>query len=175
MARTVQAGYLARRIEALRAGGQTRRQIAQATGIGERTQRKLISGETSGKRWYQRIVPRITTPAGRGASVRRRGVDIPRSAEPGHFSIVVRKEDGSYARIPVILRDYEQATHLTVFDKARIINNPNVQDVLESELQKQRGGSPPLTPAQIAASQAVDVVPIINSHTANIPWVRLQA
>ena len=158
--RTVQAGYLARQIEALRARGQTRAQIAQATGIGERTQRKLISGETPGTRVYRRVIPR--PPVGGGGRRLGRGVDIPRSAEPGHFSIVVRKADGSYARIPMVLRDYEQATHLTVFDKARIINNAEVQAVLTEELQKQRGGSPPLTPAEI-----------INSHTANIPWVRL--
>lgn len=158
--RTVQAGYLARQIESLRAQGQTRRQIAAQTGIGERTQRKLISGETSGRRWFQRI--RTT-----------RGVDIPRSAEPGHFSIVVRRPDGGYARVPVILRDYERATHLTPFDKARILRNANVQQTIESELQKTRQGSPPMSKAEIDASTVADVVPIINSHTANIPWVRL--
>lgn len=170
MARTVQAGYLARQIEQLRSRGLTRGQIAAQTGIGERTQRKLISGETPGTRVYRRIIPR---GLGGGHGRMGRGIDIPRSAEPGHFSIVVRKADGSYARIPIILRDYEQATHLTVFDKARITRNPNVVSAVESELQKQRGDSKPLTPAQIAASSVVDVVPIINSHTANIPWVRL--
>jgi hypothetical protein len=165
--RTVQAGYLGRQIEALRGRGLTRGQIAAQTGIGERTQRKLLSGETPGTRVYRRIIPQ-----GMGRATRR-GVDIPRSAEPGHFSIVVRKADGSYARVPVILRDYERATHLTVFDKARIVRNDNIQSTITDELQKQRAGSPPMSKAEIEASTIVDVVPIIHSYTANIPWVEL--
>lgn len=172
--RTVQAGYLSRQIEQLRARGLTRGQIAEQTGIGERTQRKLISGETSGRRWYRRIIPQSPTGTVRGGGSGRGGTTtIPRSAEPGHFSIVVVCTDGSYARIPIILRDYERARILTPFDKARIIRNANVQDTIVTELQKVRKGSPAKTRDEIKLCRAVDVVPIINSHTSNIPQVRL--
>lgn len=168
MARTPQAGYLARQIERLRASGLTRREVAAQTGIGERTQRKLISGETPGTRVYRRIIPK-GSGVGRGAI--RRGVDIPRSAEPGHFSIVVRNADGSYMRIPVILPEYDRATHLTVFDKARITHNANVQEVLREEILKRY---PNMQGNPLSQATVMDVVPIINSHTTDIPWVYLR-
>lgn len=65
--------FEASRIQAARRRGYTNREIASAFGINERTVRKIVSGETSGKRIYrEKIAPtRNVAPEARNLSIVR--------------------------------------------------------------------------------------------------------
>lgn len=80
-----EARFEASRIQAARRRGYTNREIADAFGINERTVRKIISGETSGKRIYrEKIAPtRNVGPEAQNLSIVRLDLVIGKDAQ-GH-------------------------------------------------------------------------------------------
>jgi len=161
MARTVPAGYMARRIEALRALGMTRGQIRGATGIQERTQRKLISGQTSGAKLIQHQI--------KTAKRLEQG-----GRERGTLAVQVKKYDGRFTSVDIMVPKYASYRRLSPLDQAIIAQTPIVKQTVELELQRTRTtGSPPLTPEQVAASTIIGVRAIARAHYAGIPLIML--
>lgn len=72
-ATSAEGRFEASRIQAARRRGYTNREIASAFGINERTVRKIVSGETSGKRIYaEKIAPtRNVAPEAQNLSIVR--------------------------------------------------------------------------------------------------------
>ncbi len=160
MARTVPAGYMARRIETLRAGGMTRGQIATATGIGERTQRKLISGQTSGAKLIQKQV-KTAKRLDRGGR------------ERGTLAVLVKEENGKVTSVDIIAPKYNRYRRLSPLDQQIIAAEPKIKAAVEGELQRKRGNSDARTPEQVAASTIVGVRAIARAHYAGIPLIML--
>lgn len=165
MARSVPAGYMARRIETLRAGGMTRGQIAQATGIGERTQRKLLTGQTSGAKLIQKQV--------KTAKRLEQG-----GREKGTLAVLVKDETGKISSIDVIAPKYNRYRRLSPLDQAVIAAEPKIKAVVEGELQRARkyqtgGQSRVLTPEQVASSTIIGVRAIARAHYAGVPLIML--
>ena len=165
MARTVPAAYMARRIETLRAGGMTRGQIRQATGIQERTQRKLRTGQTSGARLIQEQI--------KTAKRLQEG-----GRERGTLAVMVKDENGRVTSVDIIAPKYNRFRRLSPLDQAVIAAEPKVKAVVNSELQRSRnyqagGMSTAMSPDQVASSTIVGVRAIARAHYAGIPLVML--
>lgn len=159
MSRTVPAGYMARRIETLRAGGMTRAEIRAATGIGERTQRKLISGQTSAARLIQAQLQTAKRLEG--------------GRERGTLAVLVKDETGRVTSVDIVAPKYNRSRRLSPLDQAIIAAEPKVKAAVASELERKRGNSGARTPAQIAASQIIGVRAIARAHYAGIPLILL--
>jgi len=160
MARTVPAGYMARRIEALRALGMTRGQIRGATGIQERTQRKLISGQTSGAKLIQHQI-KTAKKLDRGGR------------ERGTLAVLVKDETGKVTSVDIIAPKYNRFRRLSPLDQQVIAAEPKVKAAVASELERKRGNSGARTPDQVAASTIVGVRVIARAHYAGIPLIML--
>jgi hypothetical protein len=159
-ARSVPAGYMARRIEALRAGGMTRAQVREATGIGERTQRKLLTGQTSGAKLIQKQIKtaKRLEQAGR---------------EKGTLAVLVKDENGKVTSVDIIAPKYNQYRRLSPLDQAVIAAEPKVKTAVASELERKRGNSGARTPLQVASSTIIGVRAIARAHYAGIPLIML--
>src|ERR1035437_7642749 len=160
-ARSVPAGYMARRIETLRAGGMTRGQIREATGIQERTQRKLLTGQTSGRTLIQNQV--------KTAKRLEQG-----GRERGTLAVLVKDENGKVTSVDIIAPKYNRSRRLSPLDQAVIAAEPKVKAAVEGELQRarryQKTGlySNAMSPEQVASSTIVGVRAIARAHYAGI-------
>jgi hypothetical protein len=160
VARSVPAGYMARRIETLRAGGMTRGQIRAATGIQERTQRKLRTGQTSGRKLIQEQI--------KTAKRLQEG-----GREAGTLAVMVKDENGKVTSVDIIAPKYNRYRRLSPLDQQIIMQEPKVKQVVTLELERNRGNSGARTPAEIAASNIIGVRAIARAHYAGIPLVLL--
>ena len=160
MARTVPAGYMARRIETLRAGGMTRGQIRQATGIQERTQRKLLTGQTSGAKLIQKQI--------KTAKRLEQG-----GREKGTLAVLVKDDTGKITSVDIIAPKYNRYRRLSPLDQQIIAAEPKIKTAVESELERKRGNSGARSKEQIAASTIVGVRAIARAHYAGIPLIML--
>jgi hypothetical protein len=164
LARRAIAGFLARQIERLRGEGMTRGQIAKATGIGERTQRKLISGETPGSRVINRAPvraffrERVAPPKTRGGGM-----------EMGRYTVLVTMPDGSTQGVGVVLPGLRRQP--TRADLERVRRSPRVRRIVEQELQRRRNKSAPITEAAAKAATISAVYQAPHHRYADIPWV----
>ena len=165
MARTVPAAYMAQRIETLRAGGMTRAQIRAATGIQERTQRKLRTGQTSGRKLIQEQI--------KTAKRLEQG-----GRERGTLAVLVKDETGRVTSVDIVAPKYNRFRRLSPLDQQVIAAEPKVKAAVEGELQRsrkyQKGGySTAMSPEQVASSTIVGVRAIARAHYAGIPLIIL--
>jgi hypothetical protein len=143
----------------------TRAQIRQATGIQERTQRKLLTGQTSGVKLIQAQI--------KTAKRLEQG-----GREKGTLAILVKDENGKVTSVDIIAPKYNRYRRLSPLDQQVIAAEPKVKAVVESELQRtrryQKGGqSTAMTPDQVATSTIVGVRAIARAHYAGIPLIML--
>jgi hypothetical protein len=138
----------------------TRGQIRAATGIQERTQRKLRTGQTSGAKLIQTQI--------KTAKRLERG-----SRERGTLAVLVKDDTGRVSSVDIIAPKYNRFRRLSPLDQQVIAAEPKVKAAVEGELQRKRGNSDARTPEQVAASTIVGVRAIARAHYAGIPWVIL--
>jgi hypothetical protein len=138
----------------------TRAQIRQATGIQERTQRKLLTGQTSGRKLIQNQV--------KTAKRLEQG-----GRERGTLAVMVKDENGKVTSVDIIAPKYNRYRRLSPLDQAVIAAEPKVKVAVASELERKRGNSGARTPEQIAASTIVGVRTIARAHYAGIPLILL--
>lgn len=160
--RTAQRGYLVRRINDLTQLGMTRGQIARATGIGERTQRKLISGETPGPKVFARQVASASkVPKG--------------SREAGRVVVVVEDAQGRKGYVNMVLPEYARTKRLTPLDRARIGQSQNVREAVTAQLTAERKGigSAPWTTDAATDARIVNVYAKGHTKQSSVPMVTL--
>lgn len=114
--------YLASRIQDARRRGYSNRIIADSFGINERTVRKIISGETSGRLIYRRHIEPVPKQANK--SIVRVDLEI---GKDQRGDPVVRTINAKVPTLPT--RSGERATP-TPFDVFRL---PNLQEIANAE------------------------------------------